>query len=482
MATIPNVDVVVGGDSHTLLGSAGPFAGTGIFSPLGPYATMVGNVCVVQAWEYGKVVGKLDILFDTNGNVTRCVGQPNLPINADQDANNTYQVLGPGFPATLFLNTTDKALLTAWLLGKGIFANVTADPVVTAAVKPFKDASAAAGGRVVGSANTSICHTTFNDDVVCPNRPLTNCLGGGVCNLVARGFLFNVPTADFAIQNAGGCRTDILAGNITFSNLVTILPFSNTLVTMQMTGQEIKNAMEDAANFFLGLGGGPGSYPFAAGLRWQVDYNAAFGSRFTNIEMNPKLAGVWAPLNLTRSYGVVTNSFIGTGRDGYFAFNASTVQATFVNTFVEYAQVRTIQGMICTRDDTCCLTFFNPLLLHQSFINYVSSINGPLNEPPLGNFSSQRMRFLTQRVCDVSLNVTFPSPVAPPVAPAAPTAPVVAPAVAPVAPKATTKAPTKIPTQAPVKPKRCGLLKLSVFCPLTQCGLIGKWLGLCNND
>lgn len=82
--------------------------------------------------------------------------------------------------------------------------------------------------------------------------------------------------------------------------------------------------------------------------------------------------------------------------------------------------------------------------------------------------------------------VVVVAPAAPVVAPAAPVADPTnatvpkAPAspVAPIAPKT----PTKTPTKAPTSPKRCGLLKLSIFCPVSQCGLLGKWLGLCNND
>lgn len=64
-------------------------------------------------------------------------------------------------------------------------------------------------------------------------------------------------------------------------------------------------------------------------------------------------------------------------------------------------------------------------------------------------------------------------PVTPPVAPMAPATPPVAPAAP--------KAPAAAPVAAPTKPKPCGLLKLSIFCPSTGCGIIGKLLGLCKN-
>ena len=112
-------------------------------------------------------------------------------------------------------------------------------------------------------------------------------------------------------------------------------------------------------------------------------------------------------------------------------------------------------------------------------------------------------------VVPIPVPVVVPVPVAPlapaaplaPVAPVASAAPVKAPTNAPVkaptkAPvKAPTKAPVKAPTKAPVKtnttapvvvptpvPERepCGLLNLNIFCPFTQCGVLGRFFGLCN--
>jgi Nidogen-like len=42
------------------------------------------------------------------------------------------------------------------------------------------------------------------------------------------------------------------------------------------------------------------------------------------------------------------------------------------------------------------------------------------------------------------------------------------------------KAPTKAPTKAPIQnPAKCGLLGFSIVCPLTLCGILGRWLGFC---
>lgn len=136
--------------------------------------------------------------------------------------------------------------------------------------------------------------------------------------IVARSFIDSVPIADFAIQNAGGCREDILAGDFTFGDAFSILPFSNTLVNMKMTGDQIRRVIEDAYNFFLDpdIGGGSGSYPIASGLRWEVDYTKPFGERVSKLEMNPDHEeGAWTDLDLEATFTIVTNSFIAGVRE-----------------------------------------------------------------------------------------------------------------------------------------------------------------------
>jgi 5'-nucleotidase / UDP-sugar diphosphatase len=187
IAQIPNVDVIVGGDSHTLLGDNLTFLAANLF-PLGPYATMVGDVFVVQAWEYGKIVGRLDVQFDEAGVVTSCVGIPQIPFGSNGSA---YEIEKSG----TYLDDTLSEEVTASLLAWGIFANVTSDPDIVAAIVPFQDALDESLSLVLGVANTSICHNKEQrPEPLCPNRELSTCLGGGsVCYLVAQGFLYNAP-------------------------------------------------------------------------------------------------------------------------------------------------------------------------------------------------------------------------------------------------------------------------------------------------
>lgn len=82
--------------------------------------------------------------------------------------------------------------------------------------------------------------------------------------------------------------------------------------------------------------GSTGAYPYAAGLRYDVDMNQPPGARLKNIDVNPRFESEWTPLDPAATYQVVTNSFVAAGRDGYFEF-AEVSEDLVVDTFTEYA-------------------------------------------------------------------------------------------------------------------------------------------------
>ncbi len=104
-----------------------------------------------------------------------------------------------------------------------------------------------------------------------------------------------------------------------------------------MTGQQIHNVLEDAIEFYLDPSGSWGAYPRASGLRFDVNEAEEKGMRVSNLEINPKLEGTWGPIDLTKSYTVITNNFIATPRDGYYEFG-NIPDELKVDTFLEYAQ------------------------------------------------------------------------------------------------------------------------------------------------
>lgn len=223
LASIDGIDVVIGGHSHSLVAGQ-EFTSLG-YPTRGEYTAVTNGTCIVTAWEYVRVLGELTVEFDADGNVLSCAGGPKMMLNPDD-----FTIRSPNPRENL--PPEGAALVTEALLGleDSPYVVVELDNATEMALAPFFESSNDARAEVIGTTAESLCHTYTEQDPVCPERELENCLSGAVCNLVSQGFLFNVPTADVAIQNRGGCRTDILVGDITFGSVFDVLPFSNTYV------------------------------------------------------------------------------------------------------------------------------------------------------------------------------------------------------------------------------------------------------------
>ena len=128
--------------------------------------------------------------------------------------------------------------------------------------------------------------------------------------------------ADIAFMNPGGIRANLTyasssatdpAGNVTYREAATVQPFANTLVTLTMTGAQIKSVLEEqwqpagSARPFLKLG-------VSDGLVYSYDPTAAQGSRITSITFDG------APLDPAAAYTVAANSFLAGGGDNFATF------------------------------------------------------------------------------------------------------------------------------------------------------------------
>jgi 5'-nucleotidase/UDP-sugar diphosphatase len=336
------VDIIVGGDSHTLLG---PDSMTSFgLTPEGPYPTKLTDlngqpVCVVQAWQYSYVVGKLRVLFDGKGNVSSCNGSPMVLVGGSFKEGSTVST------------TADAAAYKKALIESGVFRITTPLAETITALKPFSDAKVALGSVLVGKSSENLCLRRVpgvgaKSDVTrsslgdtCNKDPGVIARGGDIQQLVSEAFLLQGQAfggADIALQNAGGVRIDIAAGDITVGKVYTLLPFKNVLVRISMTGQQVKDTVEDGIDSMLGNNGGTGSgaYPYTAGLRFDVDITKAKGSRATNLEI--KNNGQWASFDLAKNYKVITNDFTAGGGDNYLTLKGID-KSLKENTFLDYA-------------------------------------------------------------------------------------------------------------------------------------------------
>ncbi|MFN6994813.1 MAG: 5'-nucleotidase C-terminal domain-containing protein [Aquincola tertiaricarbonis] len=333
---LPEVDVVVGGDSHTLLASPG-LAESGL-KPAGPYPLQATNadgapVCVVQAWEYAKAVGALDVTFDATGRVTACGGRLVLPIGETvqrQDAAGRWAAL----PAPEARAVRDiLARSPEWQV-------LPPDPAAEAVVAGHARQLGERLRERLGEAPAGLCH-----ERVPGGTPSSGCgpQGSDTAQVVAQAFLQASRRAHFALQNAGGVRTSIPQGTLSYDTAYRVLPFANTLVEMELTGAEVAAMLEDAVSFHRdpvnGVRGSDGSHPYAAGLRWSLDLNQPRGRRFTALEVRDRATGRWLPLQPEGRYVVMTNDYIAGGKDGYATLGRVHADPTrWVDTGLYYTQ------------------------------------------------------------------------------------------------------------------------------------------------
>jgi len=340
MVDIDGVDVVVGGDSHTLMGDPNT-VGIVIEPHENSYPALYSrgdgrNVCVAQAWEYGRGLGKLQVSFDESGKVTSCDGSMVFPFNGKVFTVKTD-------PEDYDLTTEDGAEdIAAYLESLGPHLVATPEDEDTATkLAEYSSQTDELKTQIIATVPENICYDRIpgqGRSEICPSEE-TAAQGGGACNIVAKAFLDQVKSADMAIQNGGGCRSDIKAGDFSIDNAITLLPFGNTLVTLEMTGSEIIEVLEQALDFALNTDGSTGAYPYASGIRFDVDATKPMGERFSSVEVNPRGEGDWTDLVSDETYVVATNSFISEGKDGYVLFgDISGQEGKLVNTYLEYAQ------------------------------------------------------------------------------------------------------------------------------------------------
>ncbi len=252
---VPGVDIFVGGHSHTLLsdseaGAAGPAHHT----VTGP----AGSAVVVQAACYGRYFGRLDLDIDADGKIV-AVGGDVRHIGAERQ---------PKLEVAEIVNRYAVQL----------------DSVRR---------------RVIGKTPDAI------DILSCR---LAECSFG---NFITDALLATVPHADVALFNGGGIRTGLPKGDVTIGDVLTALPFGNTVATVKLTGADLRAALANGV-----ARAGYGAFLQVSGLRYTWTPLASPDQRLKDVFVRGA-DGSFVPLDPQKTYLVVTNNFMRTGGDGY---------------------------------------------------------------------------------------------------------------------------------------------------------------------
>lgn len=200
---VDNIDVIIGGHSHSTLETS----------------VMQNGTIIVQAGDSGKYVGRLDLKIEGD-NVTE-VAYRLIPVNLKKKVEKDGETVRVHVEEEIAENPTVLALLTT-----------------------YQEQGQEELGRVIGS-TTGV----FEGE-----RNIVRSRETNLGNLIARTQRLKAG-ADVAVMNSGGIRTSITAGDISYRDVLKVQPFSNTIGVVTLNGSELKQYLEIAANKTPGSGG-----------------------------------------------------------------------------------------------------------------------------------------------------------------------------------------------------------------------------------
>ncbi|WP_019416221.1 cell wall-binding repeat-containing protein [Paenisporosarcina sp. TG20] len=257
---VPEIDVIVGGHTHSKMENGHLVERDGA------------DTIIVQANEYNKFLGELDVTFNDAGEITSQTAQ---------------------------LHTV---------------ADAVSDETAAAALKPYADQI-----EELKNKSTGVSTTVVLDGARANVRTGETNLG----NLMTDGMLAAAKNIDsdtvIAVQNGGGIRDSIDVGEITFGEVLTVMPFGNNLAIMELSGYDIYEALEHSVSQSPKASG---AFLHVSGLVFNFDNTQVAGSRVLTAFVEDE-EGNLTELDPDATYKVATNSFTAKGGDGYSMFEAA---------------------------------------------------------------------------------------------------------------------------------------------------------------
>jgi 5'-nucleotidase/UDP-sugar diphosphatase len=247
----PEIDVIFDGHSHTLMEEP----------------VIVGNTLIIQGGEHGRNISQVKVTLKLGESAT-----DRMTIVSKEGSLVTYEALMETEPDADVLDMTTK-------------------------IQAMMDEVAS---EIIGKTAVDL------DGERETNRSQESNLG----DLIAEAMLVETG-ADVALTNGGGIRASIPAGDITLGQVITTFPFGNYIVTIEATGQDLIDAMENGLSDYPEL---KGAFPQIAGMTVTFDPKQPAGSRVVELKVGGQ------PVDPAATYVLATNNFLAVGGDQYTMF------------------------------------------------------------------------------------------------------------------------------------------------------------------
>ena len=268
-ATVDGIDVIVGGHSHTQLNKP-------VVVDQDETGATKDPTLIVQAYQYNEFLGTVDVEFDKAGVIIDFKGE--------------------------LIPVSEKV----------------ADPEAAEMLKQYSDRVDEVSKTEIGAtAESKLENPRTNGDNTLPSvrkneTPLGNLITDG---MLSKAKTYN-PKVIMALQNGGGIRAAIDAGPITVGEVITVLPFGNTLAIMDLTGAELKEAFEISFREYPRENGG---FLHVSGAKVTFDSGKPAGERVVSVAYE-NVDGTYTEISDDETYTIATNAFTAKGGDGYTVF------------------------------------------------------------------------------------------------------------------------------------------------------------------
>jgi len=268
-STVKGIDVIVGGHSHTQLDEP-------VVIDQDNNNKIKDPTVIVQAYQYSDYLGNVDVEFDSKGKV---------------------------------ITTNGELIKLSSLADDAEAANI---------LKKYSDQIKEVSNKPIGAEALSELSNPRTSDTGPSVRNSETALG----NIITDGMLAKARAQTkndniiMALQNGGGIRSGIDAGEITVGEVITVLPFGNTLATMKLTGAELKQAFEIS---FKETPKESGGFLHVSGAKVEFDSLKPVGERVVSIKYKDTNE-TYVDIKDQESYTVATNAFTAKGGDKYDVF------------------------------------------------------------------------------------------------------------------------------------------------------------------
>lgn len=299
------------------------------------------SVRVVEAGSAFAEVGLLSVPYEYDTKGTESTDDDTVAVYADKSDEKLYTAKD----VNVLLTDPNKGSTYQSIL----------DEVHDNKIKPLDDAFSAASSEVIGTSSTNYFYGenasgTHGWEMVRttdfrPSKEGDTTKAQTIGHVICGSYL-DLTGADLAIENAGGIRGGIAAGDVTAGNVIAISPYGNTVETWTMTGADFLAALEhslqisDECNHsyelqqaYVAAGhteqeaqdkykwrDDSGSVLSFGGINVTIDWTQPEGKRI----VSATLAKDGSTLDPTKTYTVATNNYIITNTTDFPTFAHAT--------------------------------------------------------------------------------------------------------------------------------------------------------------